>query len=291
MDLANLQAFVKIAEVGSFSRAAEQLFVSQSAISKRIAALEDQLNATLFDRIGRRVSLTPAGEILKPRAHALLRDAEACRQAISTEQGIVNGRLSLATSHHIGLHRLPPILRAYTERYPKVELDLHFMDSEVACKAVEHAELELAVATLPTTISRNLNLIPIWPDPLSICCAGDHTLAHQATLTPSNLTEFPAVLPGLTTFTRRVFEHALLAFNLKLRLAVETNYLETIKMMVSVGLGWSVLPSSMLGTELVALNIPAIPPMGRQLGIVTHQKRSIGAAAQAFAQMLKQHSP
>ncbi|MDH5778224.1 MAG: LysR family transcriptional regulator, partial [Gammaproteobacteria bacterium] len=134
MDLNNLTTFVAVAETGSFSQTSEQLFLTQPAISKRIAALEDELGTSLFDRIGRSVSLTEAGQALLPRAHKILLEVEDSRRAISNLSGNISGKLSIGTSHHIGLHRLPPVLRQFNIAYPDVELDIHFMDSEEACR-------------------------------------------------------------------------------------------------------------------------------------------------------------
>lgn len=108
MDLANLNAFIAIAETGSFSGAGERLHLTQPAISKRIAGLEQQLKVRLFDRLGREVSLTEAGRALLPRAYQILNVLDDTRRALTNLTGEVSGRLTLATSHHIGLHRLPP---------------------------------------------------------------------------------------------------------------------------------------------------------------------------------------
>ena len=128
MDLANLSAFIAIAESGSFSGAAERLFLTQPAISKRIAGLEQQLDVRLFDRLGREVTLTEAGRALLPRAYQILNVLDDTRRALTNLNGAVSGRLTLATSHHIGLHRLPPLLRVFTRQYPAVALDIQFMD-------------------------------------------------------------------------------------------------------------------------------------------------------------------
>lgn len=108
MDTHTLQAFLAVAEQQSFSKAAERLFLTQSAVSKRIAQLEEQLDSKLFDRIGRTVSMTEAGQALLPRARDILLQFDDARRAISNlNAGEITGELSLAASHHISLHRLP----------------------------------------------------------------------------------------------------------------------------------------------------------------------------------------
>ena len=149
MDIASLHAFVAIADSGSFSLAADCLRLTQPAVSKRVAALETELNVRLFDRLGRAVRLTEAGTVLLPRARRILAEVDDSRRALRNLSGSVVGPLILATSHHIGLHRLPPVLRAFTTQYPRVRLDMRFMDSEIACAAVLRGEVELAIVTLP----------------------------------------------------------------------------------------------------------------------------------------------
>ncbi len=286
MELTALQAFVAVAEAGSFSRAADALFLTQPAISKRIAALEDDLRARLFDRMARSVELTEAGRALLPHARRVLAELETSRQVVADLSGTVGGRLRIGTSHHIGLHRLPPILRRYTSRYPEVELDLHFMDSEQACQAVDRGELELAVVTLPESPPETLATETLWPDPLDFVAAPDHPLTRQARIEVTDLAQWPAILPAVTTFTRRIVAAALRPSGMNLRIALETNYLETIKMMVSVGLGWSALPRTMNHGELSVLPLKGIR-LERRLGLVSRVGRTPANAAGAFVELAR----
>jgi len=285
MDFANLKAFISVAEHGSFSEASEHLYLTQPAISKRIAALEDELDTRLFDRIGRQVTLTEAGKALLPRVQKILLEVEDSRRVIKNLSGDVSGLLSIGTSHHIGLHRLPPVLRAFTREYPEVELDIHFMDSEEACRAVEHGDLEMGIVTLPLHHSVNLQTRLIWPDPMSVIVGKGHPLYKCKQLTLKQLSEHKAVLPARGTFTREIIEQAFDKHNVRVDISLSTNYLETIKMLVSVGLGWSVLPESMLDKD-----IRAIPTQGlklkRELGVVTHRARTLSNAASAMLSQL-----
>jgi len=285
MDVASLQAFIAIAETGSFSAAAEDLFLTQPAVSKRIAALEEELGARLFDRIGRRTTLTEAGRTLLPRAQRVVSELEDSRRAISNLAAEVAGRLSIGTSHHIGLHRLPPVLRTYTRTYPRVELDLHFMDSEAACQAVERGELELGIVTLPLEPAPVLEVVEIWPDPLDVVVGPDHPLAGAGRVPIQRLSEYPAVLPARGTYTREVMERAFAPSGVALRVGMSTNYLETIKMLVAVGLGWSILPRTMLDSDLIAITVPGLR-LSRRLGTVRHRARTLSNAARALIELL-----
>ncbi|MEH6566087.1 MAG: LysR family transcriptional regulator [Halopseudomonas sp.] len=287
MDTANLSAFLAVADSGSFSRAAEQLHLTQPAISKRIAMLEQQLDARLFDRIGRKVTLTEAGRALKPRAQEVLGLLNDTRRALSNLSDNVQGRLSMATSHHIGLHRLPPVLREFTCAYPDVALDIQFLDSEVAYEQVLQGEIELAVITLAPEVEPPVVAELIWHDPLDLVIAPEHPLAHAAVLDLAKLAAYPAVFPGANTFTHRIVSTLFEQHQIKPYISMSTNYMETIKMMVSIGLAWSVLPRSMLDSQVRALSIPGIR-MQRDLGCIWHSGRTRSNAALAFIRLLQE---
>lgn len=281
MEFAALKAFVAVAETGSFSVAAERLFLTQPAVSKRIAALESELDTRLFDRIGRTVTLTEAGVALLPRAQSMLVELKDSIRAISSLSGEVRGTLRFATSHHIGLHRLPTTLKHYTQAYPQVRLDIRFMDSEAACVAVEHGDLELGIVTLPPAPSSNLTTEVIWQDPLGIVVSRSHPLTGKADVTLGELAQHVAVLPSSNTYTRQIAEQAFSRLGLELEVTFSTNYLETIKMLVSVGIGWSLLPNTMLDKHICMLSVEELS-LQRSLGIVYHRERTLSNAAHAL---------
>lgn len=295
MDLATLNAFIAVAESGSFSLAGERLHLTQPAVSKRIFALEQQLEVRLFDRLGREVGLTEAGRALLPRAYRILGELDDTRRALANLNGEVSGRLTLATSHHIGLHRLPPVLREFTRRYPAVSLDIRFLDSEVAYEDVLQGRAELAVITLApearTPAARTpdtrapLRAVPIWEDPLDFVAAPDHPLARNGALTLADVAAHPAVFPGAHTFTHRIVHRLFEVAGLTPQVVMSTNYLETIKMMVSIGLAWSLLPRTMLDDQVVRLTLPG-PQLSRRLGYVLHTERTLSNAARAFMALL-----
>jgi len=277
MELAALQAFIEVAEHQSFSEAAEALYLTQPAVSKRVAQLEAELGTRLFDRIGRRVSLTATGAALLPRARRLINDARELRRLVSDLSGEVRGRLVMGTSHHIGLHRLPGPLKHFTEAYPGVELDIRFMDSEAACRAVETGDLELAIVTLPPDRPASLQLDEIWQDPLAFMVGLDHPLAGRGRVSLAELLGYPAVLPGSTTYTRGILERAMRDAGVQLHVAMATNYLETLHMLVATGLGWSLLPATLLDADVRQLQVDGLQ-LTRRLGAVTHRRRSLSNA-------------
>lgn len=285
MDTQNLRAFLLVAETGSFSLAAQKLHLTQPAVSKRVAQLEEQLNAPLFDRIGRTISMTEAGEALLPHARAVQLELRAAEQSVRDLAGEVGGRLRLATSHHIGLHRLPPVLSYFNQAFPSVQMDIDFMDSEQAYELTLRGEVELAVVTLAPAAVPNIVTRPIWPDPLDFMVQKGHQLGRRKTLDLKELSKYPAILPGLNTYTGQIVKSLFDRRNLPIAIAIATNYLETIRMMASVGLGWTVLPRSMLDSSLVALPIRETR-IERTLGAVHHESRSLSRAARAFIDAL-----
>lgn len=280
MDINALQAFVEVARQGSFSKAAVLLFVTQPAVSKRIAALEDELQARLFDRIGKNTTLTETGRALLPGAHRLLQEAYEIKRIASSLSTSVSGKLTMGTSHHIGLHRLPPVLKAFHMQYPEVIIDLRFMDSEQACQAVEQGELELAIVTLPSVTPTNLEVQTIWIDLLEVVTAADHPLAVQQQTALKTLAEYPAVLPGPQTYTHQILQQELQRLGLELDTTLSTNYLETLKMLVITGLGWSLLPATMIDQSLHVLKTDL--RLERRLGSVIHRKRTLSNAVKAM---------
>lgn len=286
MRINQIHAFLAVAESESFSLAAEKLHITQPAVSKRIRQLEESLNTSLFDRIGKRSILTPDGLAFKPHAERMLNEVQAFRADMSHRNNRPAGTLTLATSHHIGLHRLPQVLRDFKIEFPEIDLDLHFMDSEDACIAIANNDLELAVVTLPEYPDENLTLEPVWIDKLVVVMATDHELASMDQVEPSQLLQYPAILPSAGTFTRKIINSYFSTSQDSMKVALETNYLETIKVMVAANLGWSVLPVSMIDETLLGRRLKDLD-IARPLGIVTHKHRTLSLNSKAMISMLR----
>lgn len=289
MDTQSMRAFVQVAETASFSLAAEALHLTQPAISKRIARLEQQLDARLFDRIGRHVHLTEAGEAFLPRCKQILSEIQDAERLIHGLDGRIEGTLSMGISHHIGLHRLPPVLRRFTQQHPAVRLDIDFMDSEQAHQRILQGELDLAVITLAPSREPRLESFEVWRDTLALAVSHEHPLAQRPADKPVSLEELAAhtaIPPGLGTYTGQIIKQRFDDAGLSMDIGMSTNYLETIKVMVSIGLGWSLLPLSLHDSSVRQLNMTG-PGWHRQLGCVYHRDRSLSNAARAFIGELK----
>jgi DNA-binding transcriptional LysR family regulator len=281
MNTASLQAFVTVMQTGSVSRAAEKLFLTQPAISKRLRILEDEFGVILFTPIGRGIQPTQAAQDLLPRAKRWLLDYEEIKHALSHAQDQVAGLLRIGTSHHIGLHHLPAALKKFVQAHPEVQLDVHFVDSEQAHQAVLAGELELAFLTLPPTFDARLAYREIWNDPLVFVVSPFHPLANKSNLTLADLAQYPAILPAANTYTSQITLAAFHQAGLSLKTSMSTNPLDSIRMLVSIGLGWSVLPRTLVDADLCVLSIDNIL-LQRTLGIVWHPQRTLSKAARTL---------
>jgi DNA-binding transcriptional LysR family regulator len=289
MQISQIQAFLAVAELQSFSLAAERLHITQPAVSKRIRQLESTIRSELFDRIGKRSILTPDGNAFKPHAERILQELQSFREGLGRQQGAPSGTLRFATSHHIGLHRLPQVLREFKLRYPRVDLDLLFMDSEDACAAIAANELELAIVTLPEAVDDRLVCEAIWIDQLVVVFAPDHALASRREIGLADLQQHAAILPSSGTFTRKIINGLFADSARGLDIVLETNYLETIKVMVAANLGWSILPQSMVDASL-AQHRPEGLEARRPLGLVSRRNRTLSAGSAAMIELLRDNA-
>ena len=283
MDINALQAFIEVARKESFSLASETLFITQPAISKRIAGLEEDLGTKLFNRISRKVTLTDAGKKLLPKAKLLVDELNDMRRYATSLSDEIKGELLIGTSHHVSMHRLPPILKEYRQKYSDVHLDITFGESDVMCKLVERGEIELAIVTLPKTLPDSLEKRVLWVDSLHLVVGPDHPLLEQATVSLEQLAEYACVLPSEVTETYRVINREMERVGLMLNVQMTNNNLDTLKMLVGAGFGWTLIPQTLLDDSVqeIVLGVDGVV-FERKLGVVVHRKRSLSNAAKVM---------
>lgn len=286
MNTANLATFVTVMQTGSISSAAEKLFVTQPAVSKRIKNLENEFGVTLFDTVGRGIIPTSEAHELLPYAKRWLGDYESCRASLQHSKQTARGRLTIGTSHHIGLHHLAPVLKQYIQVHPAVQLEVHFMDSEEAHKAVLEGEVSLAFLTLPPTYDMRLSYHALWSDPLYFVTGTLSSLAQKSKVSLLQLAHHPAILPAANTFTSQITLAEFNKQNLRPYATMTTNPLESIRMLVSIGLGWSVLPETLINQDLVKIDMADNIELQRHLGVVTNPSLTRSASTQALLDML-----
>lgn len=290
MDTPALKAFVAVAEHASFSLAAAALHLTQPAITRRIQLLEEATGVRLFDRLGRQVLLTEAGRTLLPRAQQILALVAASLQELQDLSGAVQGQLRLLTSHHIGLHRLPGVLREFKQRYPAVKVNIRFFNSQETHQRILDGEGDLGITTEEPG-EAPLVRREIWIDALHMVVATGHPLARRGSVTLKELAQYPAILPDARFHTGRIVRELFERKQLPLRLDedLSTEYLETIKALIGIGESWSVLPQTMLDEqELVVLHVKGVK-LSRRLVSIHHRDRSLNRAALAFLDLLDEH--
>ncbi|OTG76189.1 LysR family transcriptional regulator [Acinetobacter sp. ANC 4169] len=285
MNLAAFEAFIKVMETGSISMAADLLFITQPAVTKRIHSLEEYFGVKLFESAGRGVQATHAAHSLLPKVKNWLNELGDIHHTLSHEQEQVQGKLKIGTSHHIGLHHLPQHLRNYVQKFPDVTLDVHFVDSEQAHEQVLAGDLELAFLTLPPQGDERLSYVTIWNDPLVFVAAPFHPLAQKKHLSLEDLIQYPSLLPASQTYTTQITLAEFEKQGVKPKITMSNNPLESIRMLVSIGLGWSVLPKTLLNQDLQMLDINV--QMQRQLGMVWHPGRTQSRAVQELVAMMQ----
>ena len=286
MNLAAFEAFIKVMETGSISQAADALFLTQPAVTKRIHSLEDYFGVKLFESAGRGVQATHAAHALLPKVKNWLNELGDIHHTLSHQQGQVQGKLKIGTSHHLGLHHLSAYLRTYVQRFPDVTLDVHFVDSEQAHEQVLAGDLELAFLTLPPQGDDRLSYITLWEDPLVFVAAPFHPLAQQSSLQLEDLIAYPSLLPAAQTYTSQITLAEFEKRGVKPKITMSNNPLESIRMLVSIGLGWSVLPKTLINADLQQLDLNV--DMNRQLGMVWHPSRTQSRAVLELIALMQQ---
>ena len=290
MNFYQLVYFKKVAETTSISRAAEELFITQPAVSKQMRALEEELGERLFDRIGKKVFLTKTGQVLLVHADRILRSIEEAKTAVRDLSEECSGELVIGTSDHISLHRLPGILKSYISAFPKVDLKLRCHRSETVLEMVGKNLVDIGVITLPR-VSANLISRVIWKDPMSLVFPKSHPLAGLKKVRLKDIVSFGMILPEAGTTTRETIGAAFTKKKLIPNVTMEVAYIETIKGLVKAGLGISILPDKAVEQEvksgaLVKAKIQDAN-FSRDLGVVYLKDKFLSRPAAEFLKFLE----
>ncbi|MHC9510926.1 LysR family transcriptional regulator [Kangiella sp. M94] len=286
MDTDLLRTFLSVASIGSFTLAAKKLQLTQPALSKRIKRLEAIVGTNLFDRVGNHVIETEAGRLLREQAPAILGSIDSTFQDIRDLTGKVSGQLHIGTSHYIGLHLLPDYLEQYIDTYPEVDLNIDFIDSELAYDRVLSGDLELALLTFPSQANPRLEHQLIWQEALQIVCHRDYELLKH-TNPMGQLSDYPCILPPAHTFPRELFEHQLEALGVHLGKVKTANYLEVIAKLVACKMGWTLLPERLVTSPLTVISEEKNLSV-RSMGIIYRTNKTLSNAAQALVDLLHQ---
>ena len=286
MTLDQLRIFVAVAERQHVTHAAEALNVAQSAASHAIASLEDRHQTKLFNRIGRNIELTDAGQAFLKEARAVLATVEAAELALMEFSDLKRGVLSVQASHTIANYWLPRHLAAFRRAYPQIEIRASIGNTAQVATAVEDRETELGFVEAAIH-SEQLTSTTVARDQIIVVVAPYHELLKRKPLSPTDLMEVEWVLREHGSGTRAVFEDALVAFGLDaraLRIALELPSNEAVRAAVEAGLGAAAISASVAAPSLEAglLQQVNFRLPEREFYVLTHRDRHPSRAARAF---------
>jgi DNA-binding transcriptional LysR family regulator len=241
MDVRQLEMFRAVAEEGSFTRAGERLHVSQSAVSRQVKLLEEELGGVLLHRRGRKVALTHAGELLLKTANRLFRDMEDVKFQISETHQLHRGALRLGGGMTVCIYVLPKLLKRYRSLYRQVDLRVTSGTSEGILKMVRNHEVDLGLLTLPI-VEKDLEVVPALKEEMVVVTAPNHPLSRSRSIRPLDLAKYPLILFEQGSNTRKVLDQFFIEHEIATDVAMETENVEIIKAMVANGVGISIIP-------------------------------------------------
>ena len=248
MDLHQLRVFQAAVKTGGFTRAGEELHLSQSTVSQHIKLLEEELGCPLFMRVGKRVLVTEAGKVLLQYAEKLFRDLKNAEMTIREINALKRGTVRLGVGPTTLIYRLPRVLRDYKRRFPDIELIVLSGTTEFLLEQLRSQHLDLAIV-MQTGHQPGLTLTPLGQEEMVIVLNREHPLARQRTLGPSELASLRFILYEKNTAMQNVIDRYFESLRITPRIAMEVENNEAIKSLVRVGLGASILPLCALSKE------------------------------------------
>ena len=288
MDLRRLEVLVRVAELGSFSRAAEALSLSQPTVSEHVRALEDDLGVQLLDRLGRGATPTPAGRLLLGYARRVLALTREARQAVDQFQGKMTGALAVGGSTIPGEYLLPALVGRFTSRHPDVSISVRIGSSRHVAEWVDDGEVEVGVIGARPA-SRSLASRELLADELVVVVPADHPWARRGDVALSELKAETLVVRERGSGTRDALERALSDVGASLgalRIAGEMGSTQAVKQAVRAGVGVAVISRRAIADEcrvgLLGCARLRDLPMARSFYLVTHRERTRSPIAEAF---------
>jgi len=290
VDVLGLQAFVSIAERGSFRAAASHLNLSQTALSHRIRKLEESLGTPLFLRTTRQVSLTPAGTALLPRARRIFEDLGSALDEVRVDIREGDEQVSVGCLPTVAAHCMPAVIAAFAKRHPSVGVRVHDNSASEIADKVQSGEAEFGV-TIVAANRWDLELKPVVKEPFVLVAHRSMPLAGAASLTWAQLQGLPLVRVSAETGNRILIDDALGARRETLTWRYEVQRVITAVSLVRAGIGYAIVPQLALDVvdagELVAVPLRA-PVVTRTLGIITRKTAPLRPAARDLLSLLSQ---
>ncbi len=292
MHIESLKIFSDLVDLQSFSLAAERNFVTQSAVSQQIKALEERFDRQLLERVrGRReVRLTAAGEVFYREARVVLDAYDQLQESLRGVVGKIGGTVKVSCVYSVGLHEMPAKVGEYMSKFPAARIDLEYSRTTKVVRDVLNGNAELGVIAFPEP-KRGLKIVQMPANKLVVICPPDHKFAKRSSLKAKDLAGQDFVHFERDTPTRKAIDKILKAKGVEVTKVAEFDNIETIKRAVEVGFGIAImpLPSVLDEQRLGTLAIVELPEKEwvRPVGVLYRTDRSLGLAAKKFVQILE----
>ena len=287
-DLQQLQAFIAVAERGSFRAAAEQIHLSPPALSRRIERLESVLGARLFNRTTREVALTSLGRVFLERARAALDDLEAAMLGVADLAASRTGLVTVACVPSAALYFLPAVISRFSTRYPAIRLRVIDEAVNTVISSVLSGESDFGISFMGTRVPE-IDFEPIHTDPFVLAMRQNHRLAGRAWISWAELEEERLIAVARSSGNRQLLDDALAKAGRHPISALEVSHIATLLGMVEAGLGLAAVPRMAVSPHHAALTgVPLRnPTVSRSLGLITRHGATLRPAAEMFRDTLR----
>jgi len=289
VDFDQLTTFLEVVKQGNFSRAGEKVYRSQSAVSAQIRQLEQDYGTKLLDRSGKRVALTPAGEVLFEYANRLLALRGESLRAVADQLQTPRGVLAIGANEATCLYVLPETFSEYRRRYSDVQISIYRNFSHKILERLQDGLIDVGIVTMPVKGPR-LVVKRIFHDRLMLMTGPNHPLARMDSVTVESIVDYPIILPK-AGHTRKTMDKLLRPYQGQTRIAMELPSIAMIKAFVASGMGVSLISESFARQESHAGDLVLIPlsdvSLSRELALVYHQDRTLPRSAVAFIEMVR----
>jgi DNA-binding transcriptional LysR family regulator len=292
MDLDQLHTFLEIVRLKSFSKAAQTCYRTQPAISAQVRQLEQELNTTLFERLGTKIALTTAGRIFASYCEQILDLRRRAQDAINELERVPRGELVIAANEATCIYVLPQVFSEYKKSFPNVQLLVDRSYGAHVVDAVMDNLADFGITQLPVQ-DKKLQVAKIHSDEIKLLVPGKHVLAGKQFVVARDLIDYPLLLPKSGT-TRTRINVWLDSVEDQTRISMELDSTEMIKRFVMAGLGLSFLAASNCREEVETGKLAAVSlgpePMIRRLGLIYRKDKALSKAALGFIQVILEHA-
>jgi DNA-binding transcriptional LysR family regulator len=290
-DLIDLETFLAVVELGSFSEAARRMHVSQPSVTSRVQKLESVLKTRLVERTTRKVMATPDGEMLADRARSALRGLRELMQDFQSRAASARLRTIVATTPMLAAVVLPPLIQSFRQAHPTMQIQVRDLQYEDVLATVEDAHADLAVTAFDGDSSK-LHFEPLAREPMLLVLPRSHPLADAGSVSLEQLATLPLMLLDRYALLQTRLSEALAQRGLSLGPIQHATNVGTVLGLVDAGLGATILPKYMAQRSLLdtraMLEVPDID-LSRSFGILFRAKAELNVASSLFLEHLRAH--